>query len=153
MIHNLMFLSCYIWSIALPQSEDSIFLCLAINILSIFLDIIILAIHYPAWNSSHTAEFSAVMAIFNLLLRLVSTYTMYQEWGERKGVVGVQVVKGKQIEGGSVRSGSVLTHYPGGYFLHKCVNYILFACFDLFMKHFLCCRTHGWESSGEFITV
>ena len=78
---------------------------------------------------------------------------MYQEWGERKGVVGVQVVKGKQIEGGSVRSGSVLTHYPGGYFLHKCVNYILFACFDLFMKHFLFCRTHGWESSGESITV
>ena len=38
---------------------------------------------------------------------------MYQEWGERKGVVGVQVVKGTQIEGGSVRSGSVLTHYPG----------------------------------------
>ena len=118
-----MFLSCYIWSIALPQSEDSIFLCLAINILSIFLDIIILAIHYPAWNSSHTAEFSAVMAIFNLLLRLVSTYTMYQEWGERKGVVGVQVLKGTQIEGGSVRSGSALTRYPGWYFLHKFVNY------------------------------
>merc|ERR1712106_761479 len=89
-------------------SEDSIFLCLAINILSILLDVIILTIHYPSWNSSHTAEFSAVMGIFNLLLRLVSSYILYQEWGERKGVVGVSVVKGTHIEGGSV-----LTHYPG----------------------------------------
>ena len=109
-----MFLSCFVWSIALPKSEDSIFLCLAINILSIFLDIIILAIHYPSWSASHTAEFSAVMGIFNLLLRLVSSYIMYEEWGDRKGVVGVAVVKSNHVEGGSVRSGSVLTHYPGG---------------------------------------
>ena len=110
-IHNLIFLSCFVWSISLPQSEDSIFLCLEVNILSIFLDVIILIVHYP--GSYPTAEFSAVMAIFNLLLRIVSSYVLYQEWGERKGVVGVSVVKGTHTEGGSVRSGSVLTHYPG----------------------------------------
>ena len=113
LIHNLMFLSCFIWSIALPQSEDSIFLCLATNILSIFLEIIILTVHYPSLTNSHTVEFSAVMAVFNLLLRLASSYILYQEWGDRKGVVGVSVVKASHAEGGSVRSGSVLTHYPG----------------------------------------
>ena len=113
LIHNLVFLSCFIWSIALPQNEESIFICLAINILSIFLDIIILAVHYPSWSNSHTAEFSAVMAVFNLLLRLASSHVLYQEWSDRKGVVGVSVIKASHAEGGSVRSGSVLTHYPG----------------------------------------
>ena len=60
---------------------------------------------------SHTVEFSAIVAIFHLFLRLVSSYCLYYDWGDRRGVVAMTVTKG--VEAGSVRSGSVLTHYPG----------------------------------------
>ena len=61
------------------DDEDSVFLCLAINALSVGLDIIILGVHYPGITDSHTAEFSAVMGIFNLLLRVISCYVLFKE--------------------------------------------------------------------------
>ena len=117
-LHNLLFLGCLVWSIALPHSEDAIFLTLIINCVSVLLDIIILAIHYPnEILDSSTAEFSAVMAIFNLLLRFVTAYVAHTEWSERCGGLAAlpsTVPKSAApTEGGSVRSGSVLTHYPG----------------------------------------
>ena len=51
------------------------------------------------------------MCIFNMFLRLASSWVLYWDWGDRKGLVAVTVTK--NTEGGSVRSGSVLTHYPG----------------------------------------
>ena len=62
-------------------------------------------------TSSHTSEFSAIMCIFNLFLRLLTSWVLYWDWGDRRGLVAVTVTK--NTEGGSVRSGSVLTHYPG----------------------------------------
>ena len=62
-------------------------------------------------TTSHTTEFSAVAYIFNLFLRLVTSWLLYWDWGDRRGLVAVTVTK--NTEGGSVRSGSVLTHYPG----------------------------------------
>ena len=62
-------------------------------------------------TTSHTTEFSAVAYIFNLFLRLVTSWLLYWDWGDRRGLVPVTVTK--NTEGGSVRSGSVLTHYPG----------------------------------------
>ena len=47
-----------------------VLLSILIEVMSIFMDIIILAIYYPSgelWSS--TEKFSAVMAIFNLTLR------------------------------------------------------------------------------------
>ena len=51
------------------------------------------------------------MCIFNLFLRLLTTWVLYWDWGDRRGLVAVTLTK--NTEGGSVRSGSVLTHYPG----------------------------------------
>ena len=51
------------------------------------------------------------MCIFNMFLRLGSSWVLYWDWGDRKGLVALTVTK--NTEGGSVRSGSVLTHYPG----------------------------------------
>ena len=62
-------------------------------------------------RTSHTIEFSAIMCIFNMFLRLGSSWVLYWDWGDRRGLVAVTVTK--NTEGGSVRSGSVLTHYPG----------------------------------------
>ena len=46
-----------------------------------------------------------------MFLRLGSSWVLYWDWGDRKGLVALTVTK--NTEGGSVRSGSVLTHYPG----------------------------------------
>ena len=62
----------------------------------------------------HTVEFSAIMSIFNMFLRIVSSWVLYWDWGDRRGLVPVTVTKNMETGGGgSVRSGSVLTHYPG----------------------------------------
>ena len=47
-------------------------------------------------TTSHTIEFSAVMAVFNLLLRVFSSFFLHQEWGYRKGVIGVAVVNAQE---------------------------------------------------------
>ena len=91
-IHSLLFLGCMIWSIALPHSQDAVFLTLVINCVSILLDIIILAIHYPALRRDSTAEFSAVMAVFNLLLRFVTAYVLHTEVELDKSVMIVHVI-------------------------------------------------------------
>ena len=47
LVHNSSLLVCLLWCLALPASQEPVLLCLAINLLSILLDIIVLAIHYP----------------------------------------------------------------------------------------------------------
>ena len=110
----MLFLFCFVWSIIHHEDEESAFLCFAINVISILLDVIILSSRYPVFRTtrtSHTIEFSAIMCIFNMFLRLGSSWVLYWDWGDRRGLVAVTVTK--NMEGGSVRSGSVLTHYPG----------------------------------------
>ena len=48
LIHNIFFLFTFVWSIIHHDNEDSIFLCFAIDTLSILIDIIILASRYPS---------------------------------------------------------------------------------------------------------
>ena len=65
---------------------------------------------------SRTGEFSAVMAIFNLLFRFISSHILYTEWLDRGGMVIMETktrTNNNTSLGGSVRSGSVLTHFPG----------------------------------------
>eukprot|EP00090_Calanus_glacialis_P037557 TRINITY_DN6479_c0_g1_i1.p1 TRINITY_DN6479_c0_g1~~TRINITY_DN6479_c0_g1_i1.p1 ORF type:complete len:196 (-),score=49.39 TRINITY_DN6479_c0_g1_i1:161-748(-) len=122
LVHNILLLTCLVWSIAIPESEEPIFLSLGINLVSVLFDIIILSIYYPRYDLSglsknKTAEFSAVIAIFNLLFRFVSSHILYTEWGDRGGMLSMQTkarpVNHSTTQGGSVRSGSVLAHYPG----------------------------------------
>ena len=100
LLHNIFFLFTFVWSIIHQDNEDSIFLCFAIDTLSIILDIIILASRYPSRQivfivcttnyprflyrtSLHTNEFSAIAGIFNLFLRICSSWVLYWEWGDR----------------------------------------------------------------------
>ena len=47
LVHNIFFLFTFVWSIIHQDNEDSIFLCFAIDTLSVLLDIIILASRFP----------------------------------------------------------------------------------------------------------
>merc|ERR1712080_352188 len=102
---------------ALPQSEEAALLSLAVNLLSILLDIIILSLYFPRKPRNTVDEFSAAMAVINLLVRGPSSLVLYRDWCRRGGGFeassAVQVVE--EELGGSVRSASVLSHYRGQY--------------------------------------
>jgi len=121
LVHYLVFLVSLIWALALPQSEEAVLLCLVLNLLSVLLDIIALSIHFPRFAlfrlpREPTEEFSAGMAILNLLTRGPSTFALWKEWAARGGSGGWPLATGEVVEeelGGSVRSASVLSHYRG----------------------------------------
>jgi len=103
-------------------NEENVFMCLSVNLISILLDIIFIAVHFPNNRlASVTGEFSAVMAIFNLILRLFSCHSLYAEWCFVCGTNGVSVSSTIHTVGpgmtnpdaGTVRSRSVLDHFPG----------------------------------------
>ena len=48
LVHNLLFLFTFVWAIVQHEDEDSVFLCLAINLVSLVLDTVILGARYPA---------------------------------------------------------------------------------------------------------
>ena len=52
LVHNLLFLFSFLWSIIHHDNEDSVFLCFAINVISIPLDIIILSSRFPTRYSN-----------------------------------------------------------------------------------------------------
>jgi len=77
-------LICLLWSLQNQRRSSPVLLSILIEVISIFMDIIILAIYYPSgelWSS--TEKFSAVMAIFNLTLRFGAIVVLYQNYQER----------------------------------------------------------------------
>ena len=53
-MHNLLFLFTFVWAIVQHDNEDSVFLCLAINLVSLVLDTVILGARYPTRSLHHT---------------------------------------------------------------------------------------------------
>merc|ERR1712029_602849 len=95
-----------------------VILSLAIDVVSILLDIVVLAIWYPHQYphqdriiNSSSEQFSAVMAIFNLIFRIASIYVIYQCWCERKdaidGIYGTTVTRPPIAQPSSVISSSI----------------------------------------------
>jgi len=77
-------LICLLWSLHNQRRSSPVLLSILIEVMSIFMDIIILAIYYPSgelWSS--TEKFSAVMAIFNLTLRFGAIVVLYQNYQDR----------------------------------------------------------------------
>jgi len=116
-LQAVVFLFLLLWTLIKKDGEDHVLACLAVNVIELLLDIIILSIYFPRKYSGSTAEFSAVMAVFNLVFRVYSSYVLYTEWCVRSGTEAVTVVDSSRPpvygEGGTVRSASVLTHFPG----------------------------------------
>ena len=74
-------LFCLAWAIHSRHDPAPPLLALMVNLLSVFLDIIVLAVSFPRRDS--TEEYSAVMAIFNLILRLASSLVLYKSLEHR----------------------------------------------------------------------
>ena len=54
-MHNLLFLFTFVWAIVQHDNEDSVFLCLAINLVSLVLDTVILGARYPTRSPPYHA--------------------------------------------------------------------------------------------------
>lgn len=83
--HGFFFLITLLWSINSTESISPVLLALGIDCFSIIIDVIILAISYPHDGKSYE-QFSAVMAIFNLICRFVSTPLLFSELKSRMGI-------------------------------------------------------------------
>ena len=68
---NLLFCVCLVWSMAAPQVEP-LLVSLGVNILAIVFEVVFLCVHWPPAFTSHHL-FSAVMAVTNLVARIVSS--------------------------------------------------------------------------------
>lgn len=82
--YNLVFLATLLWGIHSRESEEPIFMSLAINLLAFVLDIIEISVYWPDHSGSHM-KFSIVMAIFNLILRPASAIILLRILNERTG--------------------------------------------------------------------
>ena len=86
MFQDVTLLFCLAWAAHSKRDPTPVFLALGVNALAVFLDIIVLAVSFPRRNS--TEEYSAVMAIFNLILRLASSYILWRSFDLREGFDG-----------------------------------------------------------------
>ncbi|XP_059084575.1 type-1 angiotensin II receptor-associated protein-like isoform X2 [Tigriopus californicus] len=84
---NTFFLLTLLWALHEKRSPTPVIIAMAINLLCIVLDIIVIALFYPKYGNS-TSEFSAVMAIFNLILRVVSTIILFKSMDQRDELDG-----------------------------------------------------------------
>ncbi|XP_014667372.1 PREDICTED: type-1 angiotensin II receptor-associated protein-like isoform X2 [Priapulus caudatus] len=83
--YNGFLLACILWSLINTEASDPVLLSLMLNVISIVMDIVVLATSYPyqkvAFLQSSVAglfRFSAVMCCVNLLLRPVTSIVMYR---------------------------------------------------------------------------
>uniref|UniRef100_A0A3Q0S7X3 Angiotensin II receptor-associated protein n=1 Tax=Amphilophus citrinellus TaxID=61819 RepID=A0A3Q0S7X3_AMPCI len=82
---NFSVLAVGVWAIAQRDSIDAVIMFLIGMILTILTDIIHLGIFYPLNTVSNLFRFSSGMAIFNLLLKPMSCFFVYQMYRERGG--------------------------------------------------------------------
>merc|ERR1711997_1238182 len=83
-VQDTFLLLCLLWSLHNRTITSPVLLALLIEVMSILMDIIILAVFYPSgelWSS--TEKFSAVMAIFNLTFRFGAILLLYQNYQDR----------------------------------------------------------------------
>lgn len=78
--YNLVYLLTLIWAIHHKDSEEPVFMALAINLGTILMDIVTLGMHFPSQFT-----FCAGIAIVNLLFRPVSSVFLLRIFNERGG--------------------------------------------------------------------
>lgn len=83
--YNIVLLVVLLWSLHNKDSEEPVIMAFGVNILSIFLDVISVAIYYPRAHDYSEVHFSAAMFIINLLLRPVTSVLLVKVYNERSG--------------------------------------------------------------------
>lgn len=91
---NAFILAFGVWAIISPESVDAMFMFLILNVISVVLDIIFIAIFasMPGRESQvavifNTYRFSLGMAILNLILKPFTSYILFRLYQDRRGDV------------------------------------------------------------------
>nr|XP_033336056.1 uncharacterized protein LOC117226124 isoform X1 [Megalopta genalis] len=92
MFYNLLFFVCILWAIHHIESDEPVQFALLINVLSIFLDVITLAIYFP---TTYAAEkFSAAIMIINLIARVITSISLLRIGQARGGCLATMFSQG-----------------------------------------------------------
>ncbi|XP_039264324.1 type-1 angiotensin II receptor-associated protein-like isoform X2 [Styela clava] len=81
---NITALAIGIWAIADRQSVDALFMFIMMQLFSIVVDIVILAVYFDG-RGTGVYKFSAAMCIINLILKPFSSVLLYQMYRDRGG--------------------------------------------------------------------
>ncbi|XP_066140084.1 type-1 angiotensin II receptor-associated protein isoform X1 [Euwallacea fornicatus] len=85
LFYNCILIFLLLWSIFHGQVQEPLQLAIVVNGVSILLDILLLIMNFPSYNSGAAAKFSAAMAILHLLVRPFSTFVLIKNLEERGG--------------------------------------------------------------------
>ncbi|KAK9888108.1 hypothetical protein WA026_000383 [Henosepilachna vigintioctopunctata] len=89
LFYNSLFCLMLIWGIHAHDSEEPLQMALIVDVISIALDIFVFVFSYPGEHASVKEKFSAVIAIFNLLSRPVSSILLFKLAQERGNTTGI----------------------------------------------------------------
>nr|XP_033336057.1 uncharacterized protein LOC117226124 isoform X2 [Megalopta genalis] len=90
MFYNLLFFVCILWAIHHIESDEPVQFALLINVLSIFLDVITLAIYFPTTSE----KFSAAIMIINLIARVITSISLLRIGQARGGCLATMFSQG-----------------------------------------------------------
>jgi len=119
---DLFLLLCLLWAVHDRRSLHPIFLAMILNVLSVILDIVVLSVwfppkyDYPGKNTAYTTNrFAAVMAVFNLIFRAISTAVLFKVSKARDDFDGTPATSRSAVDGG--RPISQISNNNGSYYM------------------------------------
>ncbi|KAI2807227.1 hypothetical protein BLOT_009190 [Blomia tropicalis] len=87
-LYNSFFFFTLLWSLGAPQNCESVQLAAIINLLSILLDLISIAINYGRYHYLDWFGFSLFLLIVNLILRGITTIVLFRIYNDRNDRFG-----------------------------------------------------------------
>jgi len=91
LFYNLIFFLLILWAIHNKESDEPTQMAVAVNAVSIVLDVLVIAMYFPDTGTVGSERFSACMAILNLILRPFTTLVLYRIYVERANATGATV--------------------------------------------------------------
>ena len=76
---NLVFVACLLWSLAQPNLTEPLTVGLLVNTLCLVVEIVAICVFWPGVSSTNLIMFSTVMAVINLLARVITALVLVHD--------------------------------------------------------------------------
>ncbi|KAH0950404.1 hypothetical protein HN011_001397 [Eciton burchellii] len=87
LFYNLLFFICILWAVHSIESDEPLQFALIVNVFSIFLDVVVLAVYYPTEGFNASNKFSTAFMIINLIARPISSMYLLRIGQGRSGTL------------------------------------------------------------------
>jgi len=122
---DLFLLLCLLWAIHDRRTLHPVFLAMLLNVVSVILDIVVLSVWFPAKvpvssTPYTTNRFAAVMAIFHLIFRAISTAVLFTVSKTRDDFDGTVATNRSAVDGGGGGAGrpiSQISNNNGSFYM------------------------------------